>query len=326
MAECSVLGANNMTNVARIILGLLNTFTSITATFGNLLIVIVIIYFKSLRRRSNFLIICLAITDLSVGALLQPMASAQLFNADIGKDCLTAYATTYLGAMLCGASSWILTLISYDRYLHLVKLQNYNLYMTKKKFLLMSAFCWIFPICLGFLMFSDLTLDVYYGILVLSANFNIIVIAVSYRQSYKFIKEKSKIFPGTSVANKDSREESKKMNHHWKLAKTFAMIIVCYLLCWTPMISFVVYLVIQRRARLSFGSFAPYLHTVYYITLLMGYSNSSMNPVIYFWRNRELKSAMKQFVLIVILRRSYSSDQGIVVSANSSSLQSESLT
>ena len=315
-----------MSNIARITLGLLNTFTSITATFGNLLIVIVIVYFKSLRRRSNFLIICLAITDLSVGVVLQPMASAQLFNADVGRDCLTAYATTYIGAMLCGASSWTLTLISYDRYLHLVKLQNYNLYMTKKKFLLMSAFCWIFPICLGFLLFSDVTLDAYYGILVLSANFNIIVIAVSYRQSYKFIKEKSKIFPATSVANKDSREEARRMNHHWKLAKTFAMIIACYLICWTPMISFVVYLIIQRKANLSFGSFAPYLHTFYYITLLMGYSNSSMNPVIYFWRNRELKSAMKQFVMMVILRRSYTADDGIAVSAISSSLQSEPLT
>ena len=326
MAECSVHGANNIENIARIILGLLNTLTSITATFGNLLVVVVILYFKSLRRRSNFLIICLAVTDLGVGVVLQPMASAQLFNAAIGKDCLMAYATTYFGAMLCGASSWTLTLISYDRYLHLVKLQNYNIHMTKRKFLLMAAFCWAFPVCLGFLMFSDSTLDVYYSLLVLGANFNIMVIAVCYWKSYKFIKEKSKVFPGRQAALKSSQEEAKKINHHWKLAKTFAMIIACYLICWTPMVSFVIYLIIQRWVGFSFGGFAPYLHTVYYITLLMGYSNSSMNPLIYFWRNRELKSAMKQFVFSVMFRWSFSSDDTVAVSAHSSSMQSESHT
>ena len=326
MESCSVLGANNMEDITRIILGLFNTFTSITATLGNLLIIIVILYFKSLRRRSNYLIMLLAVTDLAVGALLQPMASAQLFNSSIGKDCLTAYATTYLGAMLCGASSWTLTLISYDRYLHLVKLQNYNVHMTKRKFLLMNAFCWAFPICLGTLMFSESTLDIYYGLLVLGANFNVIIIVVCYKQSYQFIKEKSSIFPTRSMPNPSSQEEAKKINHNWKLAKTFALIIACYLVCWTPMVTFVIYLIIQRKAGLSFGSFAPYVHTVYYLTLLMGYSNSSMNPVIYFWRNRELKSAMKQFVLRVILRSSYSNNEVVTLSTQSSSLQPEKLT
>ena len=105
-----------MTIIARIALGIINTLTSCSATFGNLLIIIVIIYYKSLRRRSNFLIICLAITDLAVGIILQPMASIQVFKESAGKDCYLAYTVTYLGAMLCGASSWILALISYDRY------------------------------------------------------------------------------------------------------------------------------------------------------------------------------------------------------------------
>ncbi|XP_065062203.1 octopamine receptor Oamb-like [Rhopilema esculentum] len=318
MDTCSVLGANFMQKAARIILGMINTTTCFTATFGNLLIILVIFHYKSLRRRSNYLIVCLALTDLTVGLVLQPIASAQIFAESIGKDCKVAYAVTYIGAMLCGASSWILTLISYDRYLHLVKLQNYNMYMTKRKLRFMVTFCWVYPICLGFLMFSDVTLDIYYALLVLSANFNVLVIVFCYWKSYKFIKEKAKIFPRNAGLTQASNNETDKIRHHWKLAKTFALIIGCYLLCWTPMVIFVVYLMIARKAKLSFGDFEPYLYTIYQMTLVMGYSNSSMNPVIYFWRNKELKAGMKQFVINTILRRQYLLKENVNVSVQSS--------
>ena len=310
MGDCSVLGANSMSQAARICLGILNTMTSLTATCGNLLVILVILYYKSLRRRSNYLILCLAITDLTVGLLLQPLASAQIFNAIIGSNCNLAYAVTYIGAMLCGASSWTLALISYDRYLHLVKLTNYNLFMTNKKLWLMVAFSWLFPISFGLLLFSDVTMDAYYGILVLSANVVIVIIMVCYKRSWSFIRDKAKVFP-RQTDMESSKQEKDRITHHWKVAKTFALIISCFLLCWTPMVSFVVYLMIIRKTSLSVGSFTPYLHTVYYLTLLMGYSNSTINPCIYFWRNRELKAAMKQFVLNVILRQKRVQEAGL---------------
>ena len=322
MTNCSVLGANYMEEVTRIILGTMNTVSGLTTAVGNLLIIIVILYYKSLRRPSNFLIVCLAIPDLAVGTVLQPVVSAQLFDASIGNDCNVAYAVTYIGAMLCGTSSWVLALISYDRYLHLVKLQNYNLHMTKTKMCSMVALCWVFPMCIGLFIFSDVTLDVYYTLLVLSVNGNVLVIVLCYRQSYKFMKQKSKSFTGRSEITPSKRQETEKINHHWKLAKTFAMIIACYLICWTPMVLFVFYLIVNRIAGLTFGSFAPYVYTVYYLTLLMGYTNSSMNPMIYFWRNRELRAGMKRFVAKFLLRRRVLPRIDATASVRSSSLKS----
>ena len=134
MAECSVvLGANDLTKITRVVFVTFDALLGNVATFGNLLIVIVLLYHKNLRRRSNFLILCLSLSDLAVGILLQPMTLAQLFDAPTGQNCPMAYATTYIGTMLCGASSWVLALMSYDRYLHLVKLQNYNVHKTKMK-------------------------------------------------------------------------------------------------------------------------------------------------------------------------------------------------
>ncbi len=311
MASCGVLGANNMAVIARIILGIFNVILSLTAITGNLLVIIVILYYKPLRKRSNFLILCLAITDLAVGIVLQPMASAQVIDATIGKSCPVAYAVTYFGAMLCGASSWILALISYDRYLRLVKLQNYTSFMTPKKLYFLLAFCWIYPILLGILMFFDATIDVYYGILVFSANINIFIIALCYRGSWKFIREKAKVFPVNQEMQGANREENNRINHHWKIAKTFALLISCFLLCWTPMVAFVVFLMIKRHATIVLGGFAEYEHTVYYVTLLLGYSNSTWNPLIYFWKNRQLKAAMKHFVLCFIFRREVVLDQNL---------------
>ncbi len=310
MDDCGVLGANKMAYITRIVLGIFNVITSFTATTGNLLIICVILYYKPLRRRSNYLILCLAVTDLAVGILLQPMASAQIINEKAGNDCYLAYAVTYAGAMLCGASSWTLALISYDRYLRLVKLQNYTNYMSERKLYMMIAFCWLYPVLLGFLMFTDATIDIYYGILVFSANVNIVIIAVCYRSSWRFIREKSKILP-REIRTQLSKAEDQRLTRHWRVAKTFALIICCFLLCWTPMVAFVVYLIVQRNAKLQLGSFSEYIHTVYYITLLSGYSNSTLNPFIYFWRNKELKAGMKHFVLSVILRQPIAPDESL---------------
>ena len=204
------------------------------------------------------------------------------------------------------------------RYLHLVKLQNYNAHMSKKKWTILVSLCWIFPVCLGCLLFSDATIDVYYGLLVISANLNVLIIILCYRSSWKFIKEKSKVFPKGASLSQADKQETVKIHHHWKVAKTFALIIACYLICWTPMVVFVVYLLVVRKANLSFGSFEPYVYTVYYVTLLMGYSNSTLNPLIYFWRNRELKAAMKQFVLHVILRRRILPEENLGASTQTS--------
>ena len=233
------------------------------------------------------------------------MTVAQLFVASLSDDFYLAKVITYISVVFCGASALILALISYDRYLHLVKLQNYNVHMTTKRLYTMLFLCWLYPICLGLLTLSNSTISVLQGMLFVSTSIITFIIAICYWKSYKFIKEKSKTIPRKSAAQEDGNENSRNVNHSWKLAKTFAIIIACFVVCWAPMVSLSVYILVQRQANLSLGSFAPYDNTVFYMTVLIGFSNSTINPFIYFWRSRELKGAMKQFVSTVIFRRQF---------------------
>ena len=322
-----------MSDTARTILGTLNVTTGLTASLGNLLVIAAILCYRNLQGRNNLLLAFLSITDLAVGFVIEPMVCSQVFNVVIGNDCSVAFAVTYISAMLCGASSWTLTLISYDRYLHLIKLKNYNMYMSNKKLYIMLAFCWIYPILLATLMFTQTTIDAYYGILVGSAFCNMGIIMFCYYKSWKFVHEKSKVFPEKTNtmskeddshiqvkdSTKDKRDNSyRQVKRDWKLAKTFAIVIVCYILSWSPMTAFVIFLMIWQKTQFALGGFLQYLHTVYYITLWMGYTNSSLNPFIYYWRNREMREGIKKFLKRKIFRVSADSDTSVITLTTSS--------
>ena len=110
-------------------LSTLNILISITAFFGNALIIVALRQVSSLHSSSKLLFRCLAYTDLCVGLILQPLYITYLRSAENSKCCYYFELITYMvAAVFCGVSLSTLTAISVDRLLALLLGLRYDMW------------------------------------------------------------------------------------------------------------------------------------------------------------------------------------------------------
>ena len=112
-----------------IFLSVFNTFLALTAFLGNTLILLALKNETSLHPPSKLLYRCLALTDLSVGVILQPVSVAYWMSVVNERWDICYYAdlssliTSYF---LCSVSLMTLSAISVDRLLALLLVLRYR--------------------------------------------------------------------------------------------------------------------------------------------------------------------------------------------------------
>ena len=112
----------NFIRVNIIVITAANILFSITASLGNILILIALRKATSLHPPTKLLFQCLAITDLGVGLISQPfMATLMLLvdNIDIKIWKICSQLHSSLSITLCGVSVFASTALSVDRLLAL---------------------------------------------------------------------------------------------------------------------------------------------------------------------------------------------------------------
>ena len=96
----------------------LNTFLSITATVGNVLILIALNKVTSICPPTKLLFRCLAVTDLCVGLITQPLFTVTLLTS-FNVHRYVFFILVVSSLVLCGVSLLTSTAISMDRLLAL---------------------------------------------------------------------------------------------------------------------------------------------------------------------------------------------------------------
>ena len=118
------------------LISVLNSFLSITAFFGNVLVLVALRKESSLHPPSKVLLRNLATTDLCVGVISQPLYAALLLTA-VNEHCnvcryvdVVVAITSYI---LCAVSLLTLTAISVDRLLALLLGLRYRQVVTLRR-------------------------------------------------------------------------------------------------------------------------------------------------------------------------------------------------
>ena len=144
--------------------GVINAAVALIAFTGNLLAFLVILKTKHFRNLSTCFLGSLIVTDFLVGILLAPLFVAQLVSAAMRNDCMVNNVRKYLSFLLVGASVSSTALISYDRYLHLAKTQNYGQFMNKRKVTALIIVGWAIPATVPLLAMVGKDDRIFYGI------------------------------------------------------------------------------------------------------------------------------------------------------------------
>ena len=135
-----------------ILVSVLNIFLSISAFLGNILILVALHKGTSLNKPSKLLFRNLAVTDLCVGIIAQPLFAAYLMSVVTERWDICYYADfahLISGIILCSVSLLTSTAISVDRLLALLLGLRYRHIVTMRKAYISLFVMWILSAFIG---------------------------------------------------------------------------------------------------------------------------------------------------------------------------------
>ena len=273
-----------------IFLSSLNIFLSIGAFLGNTLILVALHKETSLHPPSKLLYRNLAITDLCVGIIVEPLAVTYLTSVvnrrwDI---CYYAHLAENLsGRTLCSVSLLTLTAISVDRLFALLLGLRYRQVVTYRRTCITVTGFWILSIVSACTIFWNPLITSWYqyigtALCLVTTIFAYTKIFLTLRHNQIHVDHvQSHVFPG-----QPSQAIPLNIARYRKAVNSALWIQVTLVVCYLPF-GIVVALTPQRGMPLS-----SYLARNFAVTIV--YLNSSLNPLLYCWRIREVRQAVKE--------------------------------
>ena len=269
-----------------IFLLVLNIFLSITAFLGNTLILVALPKETSLFPPSKLLFRNLAITDLCVGIIAEPLLVAYLMSL-VKQRWDICYELDYegfaVGAILSSMSLLTLTAISVDRLLALSLGIRYRQVATLRKAYISVIIMWVISVVFGaavYFLLDTVILDWSMFILI---SLCVVISGLCYTKIF-FVLRRSQI----RLEDSSFQGPTEVMKIPLNLARYRKAV---YSALWVQVTLFVCYLPFGLATAIPEFSLSVYLMT---LTLLL--SNSSLNPLLYCWKIREVRQAVKDTV------------------------------
>ena len=277
---------------------ILNAFLSVLTAFGNSMILLAIYKTRGLQTNSNYLIASLAVADFSVGLIMNPLYAVKAGLAVQDTSHPLAVVAEIITLQTLTATTYSLCGVSIDRYLAIVSVFRYEIYVTTERCLRLIALIWIcsFLIPLPRVFVTDqfhalptLWLVSYTVVFIIPLS----AISFCYFRIYKTAKAQAQRIACEHIVN---RREAVKMLKNRKATWTAAVVIGACFSLWLPscILSFVQSLTSNECLKIYID------YSTWFWVDTLAFASSAVNPWIYFLRSREFKQA-KWPVLVLSL-------------------------
>ena len=263
-----------------------NIFLSMTAFVENSLVLVALHKTRSLHPPSKLLFLNVAITDLCVGIIVEPLHVSYLMSvvSERWDICYYAFLSSIITSyIMCSVSLLTLTTTSMDRLLALLMGLRYRQVVTLKRTRMTVAILWILSIVSTSSYFWDIRILVLWG--KISVPLCLVVSGISYTKIFvtlrhNHIQVQDRSFQGqlqqTTLLNKA---------RYRKAVSSALWVQLVLAFCYFP------YIIAQAVTPQRGIPLSGYLAREFTKTLI--FLNSSLNPLIYFWKMRELRQAVK---------------------------------
>ena len=270
-------GDNSRLETVVIINCALNAPLMIITIIGNTLVLSSIWKTPSLRSPSTVFLSSLALSDLLVGLVVQPVYIANELTND---SLYRLRNTTAFSA--CAVSLFTITAISVDRVLAIHYHMRYLNLMTANRAVLTSMTLWFLSFSLSFLTFWQMS--AYYFAAAVSIVLCVFLSAFCYIRIYIIarhhliqIQVQQQAVERSSVENNNQT-----LQVSAKSAKNTFIYYIVMLLCYTPLFISMILLGISHIQ----------LTSAWILTETVTFMNSSINPFLYCWRLPDLRAAV----------------------------------
>ncbi|POI25830.1 hypothetical protein CIB84_010420, partial [Bambusicola thoracicus] len=278
-------------------IGTVILIVGITGTLGNFLVIYAFCRSRTLRKPANIFIINLAVSDFLMSITQSPVFFTNSLHKRwiFGEKGCELYA--FCGALFGITSMITLMVIALDRYFVITKPLASVRVMSKKKALIILVGVWLYSLAWSLPPFFGWSAYVpeglltscswdymtftpsvrAYTMLLFCFVFFIPLIAIIY--SYVFIFEaikkanKSVQTFGCKHGNKELQKQYHRMKNEWKLAKIALIVILLYVISWSP------YSVVALVAFAGYSHvLTPFMNSV---PAVIAKASAIHNPIIY---------------------------------------------
>ena len=270
-----------------IALAAVNIVLSITASLGNILILIALRKVTSIHPPTKLLFQCLAITDLGVGLISQPLMATLMLMADnidvkIWKICLNLLSS--LSIPFCGVSVFASTALSVDRLLALFLGLRYRHVVTLKRVRAVLACGCLVPLLI--MLVRNFRAKTSRIIMIIFLALCLIIWLFSYTKSVLRLRQhQSSVQDNVQQGQANTGEMPLNLERYKKTVVSIALVQLALVICYFPPIIFFIFIHLK--------GIHPRLYFLHYLTTTLLFLNSSLNPFLYCWRIKEIRQAVK---------------------------------
>ncbi|XP_020609946.1 adenosine receptor A3-like [Orbicella faveolata] len=262
-----------------------NIFLCITACLGNTLILVSLHKVSSIYPPTKSFFRCLAVTDLSVGLIVQPLYAtlimSPLIKMDVKEVVMISRVRDALSWIFCGVSVLMSTAISVDRLLALLLGLRYRHVVTLRRVRAATICFWFTSVFLGLIRISrsDIALKVASTLLPLSL---VISIFCYTRIFFKLRHQQVQVLQGQA---NEGREIPVNMARYKKSVSSIFWVQLALVACYAPW-SIAVVLYVNGIEK----------GDSWLVTETLVFFNSSLNPILYCWKIRAVRQAVKDTI------------------------------
>ena len=282
---------------------------------GNFMVCLIVYLHHRLRTVTNYFIVSLAVSDLLISLLSLPFRINQTLQNGIwclGYDiCLTWIITD----LICSCASICnLAAISVDRYIAIVHPFRYHSLMTTTVGWVVIGIVWTYSITWAALSSFNWTESgvqhfftnelcrkkdpIFYTVVTATAFYlPLLIVLVMYGLVFRVAMNQARAvasLQSQGSSNRDGRGRRFSINivKEVKAAKTLAIVVGAFIICWFPFFTFLMIslwnLPLLQPPRVSEEALKGLRGTFLYVLPAI---NSTLNPIIYALFNREFRSA-----------------------------------
>lgn len=287
---CSVIfpenfpAANVSATIAIVVVNILSSFAGATTNF---LVLWAISKTPSLQTPSSVHLFCLALSDFVTAAVVQPLFSAHLIGVltdNFPLYCITGAVLYPIGSSFILLSFFAITAVSFDRYLALVLHLRYAIIVTVSRVIKINLllFTAVFPLSIYFWFsredwFKQAVTRL--GLIVILVG--IVTIPYSYCRIFTILRRhKKQIQNQNSITTSTRGISPMEVAKYRKSVLTMLFVLGAVVLSYFPI---VIRFVIARFSKTEVSGFVGIVGGI------MVFLNSSINPLVYCWRMKEIR-------------------------------------
>ena len=265
-----------------------NIVFSITASLGNILILIALRKVTSIHPPTKLLFQYLAITDLGVGLISQPLMAVVMLlvdNIDIKiLNIMFAHLSSSLSITFCGVSVFTSTALSVDRLLALFLGLRYRHVVTLKRIRAVLA-CACLTSLLIVLVWNFRTKTVRIIITIL-LTLCLIISLFSYTKIVLRLRQhQSSVRDNAQQGQANTGGSPLNLERYKKTVVSVALVQLALVICYFPFNMF--------NTLIHLKGIHPNICFLLDFTTALLLLNSSLNPFLYCWRVKKIRQAVK---------------------------------